>query len=110
MNPAAIIQGARSDGVDLRLTDAGTIKASGDQAAVSRWLAAIREHKPEIIALLKASPATTSRGWTVTYPNGSVIETYILLADGTCPTRAEVLRDYPGAADAEPIPEGIQSR
>lgn len=54
-----------------------------------------------------AAHATTSRGWLVRYPSGSVIETYILLADGTCPTRAEVLRDYPGAADAEPIPEGI---
>ena len=108
MNPAAIIQGARSDGVDLRLTDAGTIKASGDQAAVSRWLAAIREHKPEIIALLKGSPATTSRGWTVTYPSGQQVETFILLADGTCPTRAQVLMDYVGACDAEPIPEAEQ--
>lgn len=105
MNPAAIIQGARSDGVELRLTDAGTIKASGDQAAVSRWLAAIREHKPEIIALLKGSPATTSRGWLVRYPSGSITETYIILADGTLPTRAEVLRDYVGACDAVAIPE-----
>jgi len=108
MNPAAIIQGARSDGVELRLTDAGTIKASGDQAAVSRWLAAIREHKPEIVALLKGSPATTSRGWAVTYPNGQAIETFVILADGSCPTRAELLRDFPGATDATPIPEGEQ--
>ena len=55
-----------------------------------------------------AAHATTSRGWTVSYPDGQQIETYILLADGTCPTRAQVLMDYVGACDAEPIPEAEQ--
>lgn len=52
-----------------------------------------------------AAHATTSRGWLVRYPSGSITETYIILADGTLPTRAEVLRDYVGACDAVAIPE-----
>lgn len=105
MTPAALIQAAARDGVSLALSPAGTIKASGDQAAVSRWLAAIREYKAEIVEALKVSPGDTARGWLVRYPDGGIIETYIHLADGTYPTRGEVLRDYPGAIDAEPIPE-----
>lgn len=108
MTPAAIIKQAAMDGVSLALSPAGTIKASGDSEAVKRWLAAIREHKAEIVEALKVSPGNTARGWLVRYQDGSVIETYIILADGTYPTRGEVLRDYPGAIDAEAIPEAEQ--
>jgi len=55
-----------------------------------------------------SEPALKSRGWTVTYPNGSTVEVFILLADGSCPNRAQVLMDYVGACDAAPIPEGEQ--
>lgn len=57
-----------------------------------------------------AAHAPTSRGWLIRYPNGSTVEVFILLADGSCPNRAQVLMDYVGACDAAPIPEGIQSR
>ncbi len=53
MTPAAIIKEALADGVSLALSPAGTIKASGDQAAVNRWLPSIREHKPGIVAALR---------------------------------------------------------
>ena len=53
MTPAAIIKGAITDGVRLALSPAGTIKATGDQKAVSRWLPVIREHKPGIVAALR---------------------------------------------------------
>lgn len=105
MTPVAIIREAQADGVRLALSATGTIKATGDAAAVNRWLAAIREHKAEIVEALKASPADTARGWRVRYPDGGTIETYIILADGSLPTKAEVLRDYPGAVEAEAIPE-----
>ena len=52
MTPATIIQQAAADGVMLALTPAGTIKASGDGAAVNRWLSRIREQKPAIVATL----------------------------------------------------------
>jgi hypothetical protein len=42
MTPAAIIREAATDGVSLALSPAGTIKATGDQAAVSRWLPVFR--------------------------------------------------------------------
>lgn len=42
MTPAAIIREAAADGVSLELSQAGTVKATGDQAAVSRWLPILR--------------------------------------------------------------------
>ncbi len=53
MTPAAIIKEAMADGVRLALSPAGTIKASGDQAAVNRWLPSIREQKPGVVAALR---------------------------------------------------------
>jgi hypothetical protein len=52
MTPAAIIREAAADGVSLALSSAGTIKATGDQAAVNRWLPVLREHKPALLAAL----------------------------------------------------------
>lgn len=55
MTPAQIIEQATADGVNLSLSAAGKIKASGEQEAVSRWLPAIHEHKPAVVkALLEA--------------------------------------------------------
>lgn len=59
MNPATIIRKAKADGVSLALSPAGTIKATGDGAAVNRWLAVIRGHKPGIIKALLESGAST---------------------------------------------------
>lgn len=53
MNPATIIQQAAADGVSLILSPVGTIKATGEGAAVNRWLPLIREHKPGIVAALQ---------------------------------------------------------
>ena len=53
MNPATIIEKATADGVNLALSETGTIKATGDQAALNRWLPTIREHKQDILATLK---------------------------------------------------------
>lgn len=55
MTPAAIIRDASADGVRLTLSPSGTIKATGDGAAVRRWLATIREHKTTIIAHLRTA-------------------------------------------------------
>jgi hypothetical protein len=52
MTGAAIIREAAADGVSLALSPAGTIKATGDQVAVSRWLPVLREHKAAILAEL----------------------------------------------------------
>lgn len=57
MNPATIIHSAAGDGVRLALSPSGTIKASGDQGAVSRWLPRVREHKSAIIKALLANAA-----------------------------------------------------
>ena len=52
MTPAAIICEAAADGVSLELSPAGTIKATGDQASVNRWLPVLRENKPALLEAL----------------------------------------------------------
>jgi hypothetical protein len=112
MTPAAILKEAMAAGVSLTVSPAGTIKATGDGAAVNRWLPAIREHKAGIVAALKVGAgetAATSWGWRVTYPeghpgdrfSGRVLECYIVPVQ----TLAEVQAIHPGAR-IEPIPEG----
>ena len=54
MTPAAIIQESAADGVNLALSPEGTIKATGAQGAVDRWLPIIRKNKPGIIAALES--------------------------------------------------------
>lgn len=52
MTLTEIIQAATADGVTLALSPAGTIKAKGTPDVLDRWLPTLREHKPEVIALL----------------------------------------------------------
>lgn len=63
MTPAVIIERATSDGLRLALSPAGTIKATGETAALNRWLPLIRDNKPGIVDILKESydPATETR-------------------------------------------------
>ena len=60
MTPATIIREAQADGVRLALSPAGTIKATGNGAAVHRWLNVIREHKAGILAALKVGGGDTA--------------------------------------------------
>ncbi len=55
MTPAAIILEAAADGVVLIRSSAGTLKVTGAQAAVTRWLPVIRENKPAILAALEGA-------------------------------------------------------
>ena len=101
MTPATIIRAAQSDGVELALSPAGTIKATGDGAAVNRWLAVIREHKAEIIEALAG--ALTSWGWMLHFADREPLEVYC----NPDATHAEILERYPDALAAEPIPGRI---
>ena len=107
MTPATIIREAQAEGVRLTLSPAGTIKAIGDGAAVTRWLAAIREHKAEIIDVLKVSPgdtASASRWWLIHYPDRDPVEV------ACCPeaTHADILGRHPDAVAAEPFTPTIR--
>lgn len=107
MIPATIIREAQADGVRLALSPSGTIKATGDGAAVNRWLAVIRERKAEIIDALKVSPgdtATASRWWLIHYPDRDPLEV------ACCPeaTHAEILERHPDAVAAEPFTPPIR--
>ena len=107
MTSATIIRKAQSDGVSLTLSPAGTIKATGDGAAVNRWLGVIREHKAEIIDVLKVGAgdtATASRWWLIHYPDRDPVEV------ACCPeaTHADILERHPDAVAAEPFTPTIR--
>jgi hypothetical protein len=57
MSASAIIKEAISDGLNLALTEHGTIKVWGEKSAVHRWKPIIKLHKPEIIQALSANDA-----------------------------------------------------
>ena len=114
MSAATIIRQAASDGVTLTLAPSGTIRATGDRAAVARWAAMIRDNKPGIVALLQqpandqqvevtpvpvAEPEVHQR-WTVAIPGRDVFG--VIVPQGA--TFAEMRAMYPTATSilAEP--------
>lgn len=52
MTPLFVIREAIADGLALRLSPDGNIRAKGDPAIIAKWLPAIKEHKPAIIDAL----------------------------------------------------------
>lgn len=91
MTPAAIIREAQREGVNLTLSPVGTIKATGNGAAVNRWLAAIRQRKAEIIDALKTGTGDTANALQV----------------GCSPDApfAEIFEQHPDAIAALELPE-----
>jgi hypothetical protein len=100
MTPAAIIREAQADGVGLALSPVGTIKATGDGAAVNRWLAAIREHKAEIIDALKVDAGDTpiASRWLFHFADRKPME--VVFAPAV--SHPNALACYPDAVAAEP--------
>jgi hypothetical protein len=102
MSPATLIREAQSDGVMLSLSLAGTIKASGDGAAVNRWITVIRERRAEIIEALKAGAGempTATRWLLIHYPEGDPLQ----VAFYPEATYAEILNWHPDALRIEPL-------
>src|SRR5665647_695317 len=60
MSPAEIIEQATAEGVILALSPRGTIKATGEQLAIDKWLPAIRDNKAAIITVLKVGADSTA--------------------------------------------------
>lgn len=102
MSASAIIKEAISDGVNLALTERGTIKLSGEKLALQRWTPIIKMHKPEIMVALQ--PATASRWRLIHYPDGAPVKTW------TDPpaTWTEILERHPDAVEAVPINQTAQ--
>jgi hypothetical protein len=107
MTPAAIIREAQADGVNIALSSSGTIKATGDGAAVNRWLAVIREHKAEIIDVQKVGAGDTtlaSRWWLIHYSDRDLLE----VAYYPDATHADILGRHPDAVAVEPFAPTIR--
>jgi hypothetical protein len=63
MGAADILKALAADGVALRLADSGSVKVAGAPSAIDRWLPTIREHKPEILALLRDAAPFDPESW-----------------------------------------------
>jgi hypothetical protein len=88
MSAVAILEEARSLGVDLRV-EGERIKAGGPRPAVERLLPALRAHKPEVLAAL-----TQQFGWSPLDPE----------------TSREILDERIGILMAEGMPEAAAVR
>jgi len=98
MTPATIIREAQADGVRLALSPTGTIKVTGNGAAVNRWLSVIRERKAEIIEALKVGAGRTAH---LAAEDESAIRAWLALIEETDPaTIAEVIDQCQRDADA----------
>ena len=53
MTPVDILEHATAEGVALTLSLAGAITVAGDQPVVDKWLPIIRDHKPELVQVLR---------------------------------------------------------
>jgi len=60
MNPAAMIQQAQADGVNLALMPDGNLRISGNKATVRQWLETLRTQKEAIVNTLAAD---SIRAW-----------------------------------------------
>jgi hypothetical protein len=59
MTPDTIIRQATAEGVTLALSTTGTLKATGEQDAVNRWLPIIKEQKAGVVKTLLEQSALT---------------------------------------------------
>jgi hypothetical protein len=99
MNPLAIIEQAKADGVIIALSAADTLKATGDGAAVNRWLPTLREHKVEIIGILKPGAAQATP--PMTGKQELAIRAWLDFVDEVDPlTIAEILAKCDNVLDA----------
>jgi|GEM_PF-1817664 len=55
MTPVDILEHATAEGVALTLSLAGAITVAGGQQVVDKWLPIIRDHKPELVQVLRAA-------------------------------------------------------
>jgi hypothetical protein len=104
MTPEAIVTELRAAGVRLTIED-GKIKATGDKAALARWLPVMRERKAEIIAALKVGAGDTARSvwWRLHFADREPLE----IACTPPATREEVLAGRHGVTAAEPFEPAI---
>ena len=105
MNAAAILEQAEMEGVKLFLSESGNLKLGGDKVQLDKWLPEIKAHKLEIIvALTKAAndpDTTTCFRWLIHLTDREPLQ--VTFSPGL--TRAEVLKRYPDAETAEPMPD-----
>lgn len=111
MSASTVLSALLSDGIQLDITDHGTLRYRGDQASIDRWLPTIRAYKAELLALL-ATPANDPPDIRYAPPERlesdrrTCAECLALESDGRC--GAARRRQLPGAAPwFSPDPETL---
>ena len=110
MTPAAIINEATADGVQLLLYPNGLVKVTGKLGAVNRWRLLIAQNKAGIVGLLKPVTVTdtrvpaseikvTSCWWRFHYANRDPKEA----SYSPAATYAEAMAGEPDAISGEPF-------
>ncbi len=104
MTAETILRDSAAAGVTLSLSAAGTIKATGEKAAVASWLATITANRAAIITMLAEAANDPLRAgrWLIHFADRNPLPAAFLPAA----THAEVLDTYPNALAAEPIEPG----
>ena len=96
MTAAELLPTLQSAGVVLFVTEQGTLRYRGDQAAVEQWLPAIRAHKPELVELLtQAANDTHTDPIPLATATRAEVEAWLDANGETNPeTRREILIGY----------------
>jgi len=84
MTPKAIVTELRAAGVRLTIED-GKVRATGNKAALERWMPVIRERKAEIIEALKVGAGDTARSRALTAEDEALIRRWLARIEETDP-------------------------
>jgi hypothetical protein len=57
LNVETLLSRAKNEGLQLKLTERGTIKVEGTTEAIEKWTPELRTHKAEIVATLQGQQA-----------------------------------------------------
>jgi hypothetical protein len=79
-----IVTELRNAGVRLTIEN-GKIKATGDKAALARWMPVLRERRAEIVEALKVGAGDTARSRALTAEDEAVIRRWLALIGETDP-------------------------
>ena len=71
MTARALVEDARRDGLVLTVTPSGALRVRGSEAAIAKWMPALRGHKADILAALTDAGLIRGKIGTMTEPTST---------------------------------------
>ncbi|MCL1860940.1 MAG: hypothetical protein FWG52_05325 [Proteobacteria bacterium] len=102
MTTATLLERILSGGVNVVLTDRGTVKLTGDDEAVERWIPVVRARKAELVEQLsrqEQAGGAVSCWWRVRFADGGALDVFSPSGN----TLEGIRRAYPAAVGVEPF-------